>query len=55
MIRSESLMPATSFIKPTSMGIAFLYPTELIDDTIGNRLKCHPHQDLPLTQPHKVS
>lgn len=35
---SESLVLTTSFITPTSMGVAVLYPTELIDDR-GERVE----------------
>jgi hypothetical protein len=36
---SESLVLTTSFITPTSMGLALLYPTELFDDKTGKSRK----------------
>ena len=39
---SQSLVLTTSFITPTSMGIAVLYPTELVDDN-GNKV---PYTDV---------
>jgi hypothetical protein len=35
---TESLVLTTSFITPTSMGVALLYPTELVDDATGDKL-----------------